>query len=89
MPNIQFFRTLITSIVFALHQDKALPDKKVTLFFRGLLAHPLRIFILRWLLLRKREINGVTPAKAGVQDEKLDSRFRGNDKYSFCNKNSI
>jgi len=29
----------------------------------------------------------VTPAKAGVQSEKLDSRFRGNDKDCFRNSN--
>jgi len=33
--------------------------------------------------LRKKKIDNVTPAKAGGQNEKLDSRFRGNDKYCF------
>jgi hypothetical protein len=37
--------------------------------------------------LRKTKIDDVTPAKAGVQSEKLDSRFRGNDKYCFRNRN--
>jgi len=32
-------------------------------------------------MLRKTKIDDVTPAKVGVQIEKLDSRFRGNDKY--------
>ncbi len=31
----------------------------------------------------------VTPAKAGVQSEKLDSRFCGNDKYYFRNRNYL
>ncbi len=38
------------------------------------------------ILLRKTKIDDVTPAKAGVQSEKLDSRFRGNDKYCFRNR---
>jgi hypothetical protein len=45
--------------------------------------------------LRKTKIDDVTPAKpvlsevegAGVQNEKLDFRFRENDKYTFRNKN--
>ena len=28
-----------------------------------------------WYLLRKTKIDNVTPAKAGIQGEKLDSRF--------------
>ena len=39
--------------------------------------------------MRKAKINDVTPAKAGVQSEKLDSRFRGNDKYCFRNRNYL
>jgi hypothetical protein len=39
--------------------------------------------------LRKTKIDDVTPAKAGVQSEKLDSRFRGNDKYCFRNMNYL
>jgi len=40
--------------------------------------------------LRKAKTDGVTPAKAGVQGEKkLDSRFRGNDKYCFGNSNYL
>ena len=38
-------------------------------------------------LLRKTKTDDVTPAKAGVQSEKLSSRFRGNDKYCFRNRN--
>jgi hypothetical protein len=40
-------------------------------------------------LLRKTKTDDVTPAKAGVQSEKLDSRFRGNDKYCFRNRNYL
>jgi len=37
--------------------------------------------------MRKKKLDDVTLAKAGVQSEKLDSRFRGNDKNCFLNRN--
>ncbi|MFH1881772.1 MAG: hypothetical protein ABIL62_03550 [Planctomycetota bacterium] len=57
---------------------------------------PKSVSLSNYLLLRKTKIDNVTPAPAsagvnlsprkrgaGVQSEKLDSRFRGNDKYGY------
>ena len=37
------------------------------------------------ILNSKLHVLAVTPAKAGVQSEKMDSRLRGNDKHCFRN----
>jgi len=49
---------------------------------------PWAVGCVRWLVsVAENENRRCHPEKAGVQSEKLDSRFRGNDKYCFCNRN--